>query len=60
LLHIADAIETIGPVWIAWEWPMERFCGFLLRAVKNRRFPYAAIANYLVDLAQLTQIIHRY
>ncbi|KIJ60585.1 hypothetical protein HYDPIDRAFT_98351 [Hydnomerulius pinastri MD-312] len=56
LLHIADSIEATGPVWTAWAFPMERFCGSLQGAIKSRRYPYASINNYVVNAARLTQL----
>jgi hypothetical protein len=56
LLHIADYIEIAGPVWCNWAFPMERFCGRLRLAIKNRRFPYVNMDNYLVDSAHLAII----
>jgi Domain of unknown function (DUF4218) len=56
ILHIADAIEATGPVWTSWTFPMERYCGRLRQAIKNRRFPYASLAQYVVDDAWLDQI----
>ncbi|KAL1684480.1 hypothetical protein GGG16DRAFT_68216, partial [Schizophyllum commune] len=35
LLHIADSIEAMGPVWTYWAFPMERFCGRMQRAVRS-------------------------
>ena len=60
LLHIAPSIRATGPVWASWEFPIERFCGLLIPAVKNRRFPYASLSNYAVDVAQLKQIALTY
>ncbi|CCO34236.1 hypothetical protein BN14_08330 [Rhizoctonia solani AG-1 IB] len=56
LLHIADDIEAMGPVWAYWAFPMERFCGALTRASKSRRFPYSSINRRVLQLAQLSQI----
>ncbi|KAI0694856.1 hypothetical protein C8Q76DRAFT_634372 [Earliella scabrosa] len=56
LLHIADSIEAIGPVWAYWAFPMERFCGQLQPAIKSRRFPWASIENHLIGLARITQV----
>lgn len=56
LLHIADSIETAGPVWAYWAFPMERYCGHLQRAIQSRRFPYVNINRYLVDTARLNHI----
>jgi len=56
LLHIADSIKAMGPVWCYWAFPMERYCGSLQPAIRSRRFPYASIDHYVVEDAQLTQI----
>ncbi|CUA76247.1 RNA-directed RNA polymerase L [Rhizoctonia solani] len=56
LLHIADDIETMGPVWCYWAFPMERFCGALVRANLNPRFPYASLDRRVLEVAQLAQI----
>jgi hypothetical protein len=60
LLHIADDIEAIGPVWCYWAFPMERFCGALARANKSRRYPYSSLNRRVLQLAQLSQIKHSY
>jgi hypothetical protein len=60
MLHIADAIEWTGPVWTAWAYPTERFCGKLQRAVKGRRFVWASIDRYVLHTAQLQHIKHRF
>ncbi|KAI8998957.1 hypothetical protein BD414DRAFT_407127 [Trametes punicea] len=56
LLHIADSIEMTGPVWTSWAFPMERYCGSLQPAIRNRRFPYSSINRYVLDRARLTHI----
>ena len=60
LLHIAGGIEMMGPVWAYWAFPMERFCGKLLRCIKSRRHPFANIDSYITAVAQLDQIKNRY
>ncbi|OSC98297.1 hypothetical protein PYCCODRAFT_1418135 [Trametes coccinea BRFM310] len=60
LLHVGDSMEYSAPVWAAWEFPTERYCGILIPAVKSRRFPYASLNQYAVDIAQLSQIALRY
>jgi hypothetical protein len=60
LLHIADSIETIGPVWTYWAYPMERYCGFLQRAIQSRRFPNASLNRFIAERAQLDQIANLY
>jgi hypothetical protein len=56
LLHIADDIEAMGPVWAYWAFPMERFCGAIARANKSRRYPYSSINRHVLQVAQLSQI----
>ncbi|KAG9084992.1 hypothetical protein FRC06_003777 [Ceratobasidium sp. 370] len=56
LLHIADEIEGLGPVWCYWAFPMERFCGALACANKSRRFPYSSLNRHVIHVAQLAQI----
>ena len=60
LLHIADAIKALGPVWAYWAFPMERYCGALQRAIQNRRFPYASASRFVIETAQLNQISDLY
>jgi hypothetical protein len=55
LLHIADYIKAVGPVWVSWAFPMERFCGLLQPSIKSRRFPYSSIDKYVVNAARLSQ-----
>ena len=56
LLHVADSIEAAGPMWAYWAFPMERYCGSLLPAIRSRRFPFPGIDRYVTEVAQLTQI----
>jgi hypothetical protein len=56
LLHIADSIEALGPVWCYWAFPMERYCGKLSPAIRSHRFPFASLDRYIVEEAQLAQI----
>lgn len=56
LLHIADGIKFMGPVWCYWAYPMERYCGRLQRAIRSRRFPYSALDRSVVESSQLAQI----
>ncbi|KAJ3833514.1 hypothetical protein F5878DRAFT_654300 [Lentinula raphanica] len=56
LLHIAKDIRAAGPVWCYWAFVMERFCGSLLRTVKNRKYPFTSLAHRVRDIAQLNQI----
>jgi hypothetical protein len=56
LLHIADSIVAMGPVWCYWAFPMEHYCGKLQPTLHSRCFPYAALDRYVAEDAQLTQI----
>lgn len=56
LLHIADDIEAMGPVWCYWAFPMERFCGALGRANINPRFPFVSLDRRVLEVAQVSQI----
>ncbi|PPQ81548.1 hypothetical protein CVT24_000065 [Panaeolus cyanescens] len=60
LLHIADSIETMGPVWTYWAWPMERHCNKLLPSIRSRRHPYVCISTFVSAVAQLDQIRLKY
>lgn len=60
LLHIADSINAVGPVWTVWAYPMERFCGQLQRAVKGRHFVWAAIDNWALRMAQVAHVRYAY
>ncbi|KAG8769521.1 hypothetical protein FRC12_004906 [Ceratobasidium sp. 428] len=56
LLHIADDMLAMGPVWCYWAFPMERFCGSLARSQKSRRFPFSSLDRRVLEVAQLSQI----
>lgn len=60
LLHIADGIEAMGPVWVYWAFPIERFCGKIGRMIKSRRMPFKNLDNRLVLSTQLTAVKHMY
>lgn len=51
-------IRRTGPLWASWAFIMERFCGHLLPAVKNRVRPYEHLDNYVQRRAQM-QIVSR-
>ncbi|KAE9386136.1 hypothetical protein BT96DRAFT_1006380 [Gymnopus androsaceus JB14] len=56
ILHIVKSIIEMGPIWAYWAYPMERFCGWLQLCIKSHQHPFAAIHNYLVLHAILSQI----
>lgn len=47
LLHIADTIERIGPVWAWWSFPIERQCGRLQRHITSKHHPFVNLDNYI-------------
>ena len=50
----------MGPVWAYWAFPMERYCGDVVRNIRSRQFPYTSINRYVTSRAQLTHIILLY
>ena len=56
LLHIADTIEALGPMWEYWAFPMECYCGSLIPAIRSWWFPFPSIDRYIMEVAQLTQV----
>ncbi|CAE7062528.1 unnamed protein product [Rhizoctonia solani] len=53
LLHLPMYIRKTGPLWASWSFVMERFCGQLLPAVKNRTRPYEHLDNFVQRRAQM-------
>ncbi|KAJ6545723.1 hypothetical protein B0H19DRAFT_955935, partial [Mycena capillaripes] len=43
LLHIAQDIRNMGPMWCFWAFVMEHFCGSLVPAVKSRKRPFSSL-----------------
>ncbi|CUA77659.1 hypothetical protein RSOLAG22IIIB_12749 [Rhizoctonia solani] len=60
LLHLPSYIRQTGPLWASWAFVMERFCGHLLPAVKNRTLPYQHLDNYVQRRAQMQIVSHIY
>ncbi|KAG8737100.1 hypothetical protein FRC12_017271 [Ceratobasidium sp. 428] len=58
LLHIPMYIRETGPLCNSWAFVMERFCGRLLPAVKNRTQPYEHLNNYISRRAQMQAACH--
>ncbi|KAG8870580.1 hypothetical protein FRB98_001528 [Tulasnella sp. 332] len=56
LLHIAQDIRNMGPMWTYWAFPMERFCGSLLPSIKSRKYPFTSLDHCIQDIAQLDQL----
>ncbi|CAE7227515.1 unnamed protein product, partial [Rhizoctonia solani] len=60
LLHMPHTIRKAGPLWTSWAFVMERFCGFLLPAVKNRTRPYEHLDNFVQRRAQMQIVSSKY
>ncbi|CEL56160.1 hypothetical protein RSOLAG1IB_07613 [Rhizoctonia solani AG-1 IB] len=60
MLHLVDSIEFLGPVWCYWTYPMERFCSYIGKSVKIRRYPYANIDQRVLNRARLQIILWKY
>ncbi|KAF8213933.1 hypothetical protein K438DRAFT_991177 [Mycena galopus ATCC 62051] len=57
LLHIAPGIKFARPVWCYWVFPMECYCGRVQRGIHSCCFPWASMDHYVMEQAQLTQIM---
>lgn len=60
MLHVVADIRFCGPSWTTWTFYMERYCGFLKRGLRSRRFPWANLNNRVLHYAYLEQIGNRY
>ncbi|PBK74577.1 hypothetical protein ARMSODRAFT_878567, partial [Armillaria solidipes] len=56
LLHIANSIEAMGPVWCYWAFPMEQYCGKLQPSIRSHHFPYRSLDRFVLESTQLTQL----
>ncbi|KAI0083145.1 hypothetical protein BDY19DRAFT_900743 [Irpex rosettiformis] len=56
LLHIADSIVEMGPVWAYWAFPMEHYCGLLQRSIRSRRYPFSNLSQTVLSDARLKQL----
>ncbi|KAI0685378.1 hypothetical protein BC835DRAFT_1290373, partial [Cytidiella melzeri] len=56
LLHIADDIQTLGPMSVTWTFYLERYCGFLKRELQSRSQPWKNIDIRLQHFARLSQL----
>jgi hypothetical protein len=60
LLHVADTIEQVGPVWAWWSFPIERQCGRLHCHITSPQHPSMNLDNYLALAAQLKNVMMIY
>jgi hypothetical protein len=56
LLHIAETIERIGPVWAWWSFPIERQCGRLKRHIVDKHHPFTNLDNYITLATQFKNV----
>lgn len=56
LLHLADTIETNGPCWSTWQFPIERLFGMLLPLVQSKLYPYDNLANQIILKERLNHL----
>ncbi|KZO89404.1 hypothetical protein CALVIDRAFT_491814, partial [Calocera viscosa TUFC12733] len=60
MLHVADYIESAGPVWAYWAFGMELFCGKVQRAITGRRNPYPGIDRFLLQCCQWQHLLWKF
>lgn len=48
VLHVAQGIRWAGPMYVYWQWPMERVCGMIAATAKSR---VAANRNMAISMA---------
>lgn len=60
LLHVADSILAVGPVWASWAFPTERYCGKLQQAIASRRYPFMALDRFVSKEAALTHVMLKF
>ncbi|KAG8730992.1 hypothetical protein FRC10_002129, partial [Ceratobasidium sp. 414] len=53
LLHMLYYLRRTGPLWASWAFIMERFCSYLLPAIKNCVRPYEHLDNFVQRSAQM-------
>ncbi|PKC58212.1 hypothetical protein RhiirA1_314786, partial [Rhizophagus irregularis] len=56
LLHLVDTIETNGPCWNTWQFPIERLFGMLLPLVQSKLYPYDNLANQIILKERLNHL----
>ncbi|KAJ7152445.1 hypothetical protein C8R46DRAFT_1357483 [Mycena filopes] len=60
LLHVPDDLLFCGPMWTTWSFFIERYCGFLQKRLRSKRFPWANLNNTILHMAYLQQLGLRY
>lgn len=52
LRHVAEAIRWAGPMYVYWQYPMERLCGMIKFQIKSRQKTNVNIANVQMMVEQ--------
>lgn len=60
LLHIASDTRHLGPLSHIWEFATERSMGSIARSVKNKKLPFAQLAETVKVREQLKMVMARY
>lgn len=55
VLHVAQGIRWAGPMYVYWQWPMERVCGMIAGSAKSR---VSANRNMAISIVQNEQRNH--
>jgi hypothetical protein len=56
LLHIHEALTAIGPMYVYWQWPMERLCGMITQTAKSKVAANQNMANVMVQDEQINHL----
>jgi hypothetical protein len=60
LLHLADCVESCGPAWVYWAFPMKRVNGMLLSLIKSRVRINESLANGIILQENLYHLQYRH
>ncbi|QRV80956.1 Transposase family tnp2 [Ceratobasidium sp. AG-Ba] len=60
LLHVADDVLICGPVWVTWSYLTERYCREIIACTRQRVVPFATVARFVLQLAQLSAVAMRF
>ncbi|QRV77824.1 hypothetical protein RhiJN_05839 [Ceratobasidium sp. AG-Ba] len=60
LLHVADDVLICGPVWVTWSYLTERYCREIIACTQQQVVPFATVARFVLQLAQLSAVAMRF
>ncbi|EKM58855.1 uncharacterized protein PHACADRAFT_60508, partial [Phanerochaete carnosa HHB-10118-sp] len=60
LLHVAPDICVCGPMSATWSWYMERYCGFLKKALLSRKQPWQNLDERVKQFSNLAHLRMKY